>query len=137
LPAFQQLEILAQEGVAPDAFIWVHALNEKDPENLIRAAREGAWISLDKLNEMNVEEHLNVIRILKKNNLLNRVLISHDAGWYDPAKEDGGTFRGYTTLFEKLIPALRAEKFSESEIKQLLILNPSKAFEVKIRKKTV
>jgi phosphotriesterase-related protein len=137
LPAFQQLEILGKEGVAPEAFIWVHALNEKDTLNIIRAAQAGAWISLDKLNENSVGEHLNMIKILKQNNLLNKVLISHDAGWYDPAKKDGGTFRGYTTLFEKLIPALREEKFSEAEIQQIFITNPSKAFEVKIRKKTI
>jgi phosphotriesterase-related protein len=135
IPAFQQLEILDQEGVAPDAFIWVHALNEKEPANLIKAAKMGAWISLDKLNEKNVEEHMNMIRILKQNNLLNKVLLSHDAGWFDPAKENGGNYRGYATLFEKLIPALQNENFSENEIKQLLVINPAKAFEIRVRKK--
>jgi phosphotriesterase-related protein len=134
VPAFQQLEILAREGVAAEAFIWVHAMNEKDPENLIKAAKSGAWISLDNLNENNVESIGKIIKILKDNNLLNKVLLSHDAGWYDPAKENGGTFRGYTTLFEKLIPALKGEKFTEKEIHQLLADNPAKAFEIKIRR---
>jgi phosphotriesterase-related protein len=61
--------------------------------------------------------------------------LSHDAGWYDPAKENGGEFRGYTTLFEKLLPALRKEKFSEKEINQLLVINPARAFEIKVRRK--
>jgi phosphotriesterase-related protein len=135
VPAFQQLEILASEGVAADAFIWVHALNEKNRDQLIAAAQRGAWISLDKLNEKNIEEHLSVIKILKANGLLNKVLLSHDAGWFDPAKENGGNFRGYTTLFEKLIPALRGSSFSENEITQILVLNPANAFRIGVRKK--
>ena len=135
VPAFEQLEILEKEGVAPEAFIWVHVMNEKDPANLIKAARKGAWISLDNLNETNILEYVNLIKILKQNNLLNKVLLSHDAGWYDPAKENGGEFRGYTTLFEKLLPALRKEKFSEKEINQLLVINPARAFEIKVSRK--
>lgn len=135
VPAFQQLEILEKAGVAPDAFIWVHAMNEKDPSNLVKAAQMGAWISLDKLDDNNVDKHIILIKLLKQNNLLNKVLLSHDAGWYDPAKENGGEYRGYTTLFEKLIPALRKENFTEKEINQLLVINPARAFEVKIRLK--
>jgi phosphotriesterase-related protein len=134
IPAFQQLEILKKEGVAPSAFIWVHALNEKDPENMLRAARMGAWISFDKLNDKNVDEFIRMIKIMKENNLLNKVLLSHDAGWFDPAKENGGEYRGYTTLFEKLLPSLRSEKFSEDEIALLLVKNPADAFTIKIRK---
>jgi phosphotriesterase-related protein len=134
VPAFQEIAILEKEGVSPEAFIWVHAMNEKDTSKIIQAAKAGAWISLDKLNENNVVEHLNMIKMMKRNNLLNKVLVSHDAGWYDPAKENGGTFRGYATLFEKLIPAMKEEKFSEKEIHQLLVVNPAKAFAIKIRK---
>jgi phosphotriesterase-related protein len=135
LPAFEQLAVLEEEGVSPEAFIWVHAMNEKGKASLIKAAQTGAWISLDNLNEKNVGEVLNTIKILKENKLLNKILLSHDAGWYDPAKENGGVYRGYSTLFEKLIPALREEKFSEKEIKQILVSNPAKAFEIKVRKK--
>jgi predicted metal-dependent phosphotriesterase family hydrolase len=134
VPAFEQLDLLTREGVSPEAFIWVHAMNEKNPDNLIKAARMGAWISLDKLNDKNVEEHFKIIKVFKDNNLLNKVLISHDAGWFDPAKKNGGDFRGYTTLFKILIPALKKDNFSEKEIKQLIVINPSKAFEIRIRK---
>jgi phosphotriesterase-related protein len=135
IPAFQQIEILGKAGVSPDAFIWVHAMNEKEPENLIKAAQEGAWISLDNVNETDIEKYINLINILRQKNLLNKVLVSHDAGWYDPAKENGGDYRGYTTVFEKLIPALKKEKFTEKEINQLFVINPAKAFEIKVRLK--
>ncbi|MDO8930672.1 MAG: phosphotriesterase [Bacteroidota bacterium] len=134
IPAFEQIEILKQEGVSPEAFIWVHAQSEKDLANHIKAAQMGAWISLDGLGENNLQDYLAMINNLKDNNLLNRILLSHDAGWYDPGKENGGEYRGYTTLFEKLIPLLRSENYSEKEINQLLVINPAQAFTIKIRK---
>jgi predicted metal-dependent phosphotriesterase family hydrolase len=137
IPAFEQLEILKIEGVAPEAFIWVHAQSEKDLSNHVKAARMGAWIGLDGLDDNNVPDYIRLIKNLRENNLLNKVLLSHDAGWYHPGEENGGEYRGYTTLFEKLVPALRYENFSEKEIKQILVLNPAKAFEIGVRKKVI
>lgn len=134
IPAFEQLEILRQEGVSPEAFIWVHAQAEKDISNHIRAAQSGAWVSLDGLNENNPEDYLSMITSLKDNNLLHKVLLSHDAGWYHPGEENGGEYRGYSTLFEKLIPLLEKNGFSKKEIRQLLVKNPAEAFGIKIRK---
>lgn len=134
IPAFEQIEILKKEGVSPEAFIWVHAQSEKDLSNHIKAALSGAWISLDGLNDKNLQDYLKMINNLKNSNLLNKVLLSHDAGWYDPGKENGGVYKGYSTLFEKLLPLLRNENYSEKEIDQLLVINPSQAFTIKIRK---
>lgn len=134
LPAFAELGVLHEEGVAPEAFIWVHAQSESDPESHILAAQMGAWISFDGLNEDNVDEYVGRIQYMRDNNLLNRVLLSHDAGWYQPAEDKGGKVRGFTTLFNKLIPALQQQGFTEEEIKQLLVLNPAKAFTIGVRK---
>jgi len=134
VPAFEQIAILQKEGVSPEAFIWVHAQAERDLEAHVKAARLGAWIGLDGVNDSNIQEYVVMIQNLKNNNLLNKVLLSHDAGWYDPAKENGGEFRGYTSIFEKLIPALKEAHFSDAEIHQLLVENPANAFEIRIRK---
>ncbi len=111
IPAFEELEILKNEGVDPEAFIWVHAQSEKDLNSHLKAARMGAWIGLDGINDNNCADYVAMIKNLNDNDLLDRVLLSHDAGWYDPAKENGGEFRGYTTLFEKLIPLLKERVF--------------------------
>jgi phosphotriesterase-related protein len=134
IPAFEQLEILKSEGVAPEAFIWVHAQGEKDLSNHVKAAGMGCWIGLDGLNDNNLEDYAGMIRNLKENKLIGKILLSHDAGWYRPGVENGGEYRGYTTLFEKLIPLLLKENFSDSEIHQLMVLNPSKAFEIGVRR---
>jgi phosphotriesterase-related protein len=59
---------------------------------------------------------------------LNRVLISHDAGWYSPGEENGGDFRGYTGIFTSLLPALKERGFDQDDLDQLLIVNPREAF---------
>lgn len=134
IPAFEQLAVLEKEGVSPEAFIWVHAQAEKNSQKRIEAAQKGAWISLDGLSDDNITDYIEMINELKNENLLQNVLLSHDAGWYDPAKPEGGNPRGFTALFRKLVPALVDNGFNEDEIRLLLEINPAKAFEIKIRK---
>jgi phosphotriesterase-related protein len=134
IPAFEEIEIVKQSGVAPDAFIWVHAQNEKDWKQYVLAAKQGAWVSLDAVRDENVSNYVEMLTFLKKEKCLHRVLVSHDAGWYEPHKADGGTIRGYTTIFKKLIPAIRQAGFGEKNITELLQNNPAKAFALKIRK---
>ncbi|HKK74953.1 MAG TPA: hypothetical protein VJ953_07775 [Saprospiraceae bacterium] len=133
VPAFQQMDILKEEGVAPDAFIWVHAQAEEDLSQHVRAARGGAWISLDNVNADQVDHYVEMLSNLKENDLLHRVLISHDAGWYSPGEEKGGDFRAYTDLNEYLLPALRKADFSEEDIDQMLVHNPAVAFGIRKR----
>ena len=128
-----QLDILKQEGVSPGAFIWVHAQNEKDPENYVRAAREGCWISLDGLGWA-LDPYLEKLVFAKKNDILHRMLISHDAGWYDPAKPVQNV-QPYTRIFDELIPGLRSRGFSKKEIHGLLSRNPALAFSIRVLRK--
>jgi len=134
IPAFEQLDILKKEGVAPEAFIWVHAQSEKDLNNHLRAAKMGAWIGLDGVSDDNLSEYVKMIKNLKDNDLLNKVLLSHDAGWYHPGETNGGDYRGYSTIFEQLVPLLLKENFSEEEINQLLVINPAKAFTIGVHR---
>jgi phosphotriesterase-related protein len=133
IPSFQQIEILKEEGVSPSAFIWVHAQTEKDIKTHVEAAKMGAWISFDGISDDNMDEYLSFLKNMKQNHLLDKVLISHDSGWYRPGEQNGGDYKGYTAIFEKFVPLLKNEKFSENEIQQLLVLNPQKAFTVGIR----
>jgi phosphotriesterase-related protein len=70
---------------------------------------------------------------MKERNLLGRVLVSHDAGWYSVGEPSGGNFRSFTTLFHEFLPALKAKGFSEEEIQRLTVKNPAEAFAVRIR----
>lgn len=131
-PGLALLDILRTHGVAPAALVWVHAQGAKD-DDLFAAADRGAWISCDGLNRNSVTRHLHLCRELKKRGHLGRVLLSHDAGWFDPAKPGGGTFRPYDLLFTTFLPLLRTEGFSEAEIDTLTVANPAAAFAVRRR----
>jgi phosphotriesterase-related protein len=89
-----------------------------------------AWISLDNIKPGNIGMYVGNLQDMKSAGLLERVLISHDSGWYTAGEENGGTFSGYTTIFRELIPALRQGGFTEPEIQQLLITNPANAFKI-------
>jgi phosphotriesterase-related protein len=134
IPAFEQIEILKKMHIAPEAFVWAHAQNETDRANYVKAAKAGAWVSLDGLTDEKVSQYAEWLSFLKTEKCLERTLISHDAGWYDPAKPGGGEFRKFTTLFEKLIPELKANSFTDSDVAQLIRVNPKKAFTTGVKK---
>jgi phosphotriesterase-related protein len=135
VPAFEQIELLKKMNVHPSAFVWTHAQNEQDKTQHINAAKSGAWISLDGIGWGDFEKYADAIGNLRSEGLLNKVLISHDAGWYKPEEPNGGDFKGYTNIFTMLIPLLKKRGFTDSDIQQLLNKNPAEAFAIRLRKK--
>lgn len=136
--ALEEIELFKKNGVSPTAYRWVHAQNEKDRDVHIRAAKLGAWIELDGINDSvpgNVDEHVALVKHMKDNGFLNQVLISQDAGWYHVGEPNGGDFRGFTGLFTKFIPALRSAGFTTADVDQLLIKNPGESFAIRVRKR--
>ena len=133
--ALEELGILQEEGVAGQAFIWVHAQSEKDRSFHLQAARQGAWLSFDGLSASNLPEYLGHLQAMKEADLLGQVLVSHDAGWYHVGEPGGGSFRSYESLFRDLLPALRTAGFTEQEIRQLTVENPQRAFAVRVRER--
>ncbi|GAB3541251.1 phosphotriesterase family protein [Spirosoma fluminis] len=128
VPAFEQIDVVKQEGVRPDAFVWVHAQGS-NMAHYARAIREGAWVSLDGLDNSNVSQYVETLLLMKENRFLHRTLLSHDAGWFDPAKPNGGPIgRDYTVLFKQLMPELNKRGFAKKDWKQILIKNPVEAF---------
>jgi phosphotriesterase-related protein len=107
----------------------VHAQAEDDNTAYLKAAGMGCWISLDGLG-WDLEKHLKKLIFAKEHGILDHILISHDAGWYDPQKKQQD-ITPYTNLFTKLMPALRSEGFTEEEINLLISVNPAKAFAIK------
>jgi phosphotriesterase-related protein len=132
--ALEQLEVLAREGVSPAAWIWVHAQLETDAALHAEAARRGAWVEFDGIAPKSVERHVTLVKTMKDRGLLDRVLISHDAGWYNVGQPRGGTFRNYETLFTQFLPALEKAGFTAEEVRKLTVENPARAFTIGVRK---
>jgi phosphotriesterase-related protein len=131
--ARDQLEILAEERVEPEAFIWVHAQNGWELESRLETARKGAWIEIDNIGEQNVAECAARAHALKQRGCLNRLLVSHDAGWYRPGEPRGGAFRGFETVYTALVPALEQAGWTRADLDQLLLKNPASAFTIRVR----
>lgn len=138
----QQLSILKDEGVSPKAWVWVHAQAVDNAGPLLKAARRGAWISLDGLRTPNflngfadssstVLHHFELLSAFKREGLLDHVLLSHDGSTYPP---DGTPKRPLDTLFNTFIPMLKAGGYTDGEIQQLTEVNPANAFAVNVRK---
>ena len=129
-PAFDQLAVLEEMEVPADAFIWTHAQGGT-PEGWIKAAKMGAWVSLDNVNVDNLETYVKNLQRLKSAGVWHRILISHDSGWYSAGEENGGGYNGYTVIFKGLLPLLREHGFSQKEIRQLMVENPAQAFGIR------
>ncbi len=141
--AYRELEILAQEGVAPEALVWTHAQGGTR-EAHVDIARRGAWVSLDGMGWIDpadqnsdstaLKDYIGMLKNLKDNNLLHRTLIAHDAGWYTHGAKDALVYKPYTPIFQLVIPELRKVGFNDADLRQLLIENPKKAYAIQIKK---
>lgn len=125
--ALAELTLLADLGVPPSAFIWVHAQNERDATLHVRVAKAGAWVEFDGVSETSVARHVELVRHLQAATLLDRVLISQDAGWYRVGEPGGGQFRGFEALFTVFVPALLAAGLTKDDVRTLLVDNPRRA----------
>ena len=132
LPAHEQIEILKNLHVDPSAFVWVHANGSQ--EDFVKIGASGCWISLDGINEENAAKNTDLILFLKKEGFLKKILISHDAGWYQPGEPNGGQFRNYTAISEKLLPLLKQKGITNTDIEQMMVKNPAVAFTISIRR---
>jgi phosphotriesterase-related protein len=131
------LATVEEEGVHPSALIVVHADGIAEEEARFRLADAGAWVEYDGAGGRPVAEHVALVQRMFVTGRSDRLLLSHDAGWYS-AGEPGGArekIRPYTFIAEKLLPALEPAGLGEEAVKKLLITNPRQAFAIRVRKR--
>jgi len=131
--ARQEMDVLEEAGLDLGRFIWIHAQTEPDIGILKEAARRGAYVELDTVGApfQSQEDLIAAALALIEAGFIDRLLLSHDAGWYNPARPDGYPeegYRGYTALTRDFIPALLKNGLSEEQIKQVTVDNPAQAF---------
>ena len=127
--ARDQVQIIEQAGYTPNRFIWIHAQNEPDFEINLEMARRGVWIEYDGISSPeNDDFYIDRIRRMLDAGFGDQVMLSHDRGWYDPAKPGGGTPKPFTYLSEIFLPKLQAAGVPPEVIRQLTCDNPFRAF---------
>ena len=123
-----QLDIIEAEGADPSRFISIHTQLEPDPAMHLAVARRGAWIEFDSIGNTEDDWNIDLIHRVLDAGFVDQLLLSHDRGWYDPAKPGGGEPKPYTHLSEVLIPKLIASGIDEATIVRLTHDNPFNAF---------
>ncbi len=129
--AAEILDILESEGVDPEWWIFVHAQNEPDIGKLVSLADRGAWIELDGLRPESEQTHLSALRVLLDAGHAEKVLLSHDSGWYHVGEPGGGEIGGYTFLFDSFIPTMLAAGVGKTVVRTICSVNPGTAFAVR------
>jgi len=127
------MEVLEEAGLDLRRFIWIHAQAEPDISILEEAARRGAYVELDSVGApyQSQTELLETAIALIEAGFADHLLLSHDAGWFNPARQDGlpeEGFRGYAALARDFIPALLQRGISEEQIRLITVNNPVNAF---------
>jgi phosphotriesterase-related protein len=126
----EQLDIVERAGYTAERFIWIHTQAEPDFTLHLEIARRGAWIEYDGIGGEGEtdEDYLRLILRVLDAGLGDRLMLSHDRGWYDPAQPCGGIPRPFNYIGEQFLPKLRAAGVDEATVHQLTCTNPFRAF---------
>lgn len=126
----EQLDIVEKAGHSPGRFIWVHTQAEPNFERHLEIARRGAYVEYDDIGSGDWKDaaYIGWIKGLLDAGLGDRLLLSHDRGWYDPAKPKGGVPKPFTHLTLSFIPRLKEAGLDDATIKRLTQDNPFNAF---------
>jgi len=131
--AKEEMNVLEDAGLDLRRFVWIHAQTEPDISALEEAARRGAYVELDSVGapHQSQAELLETTAALIEAGYADHLLLSHDAGWYNPARADGlpeGGYRGYTALTKDFLPALLERGISKEQARLITVDNPARAF---------
>lgn len=126
--AARAMSVMKEEQLAPARFIWVHADSAQDVEPVLTAARSGVWVELDCLARApGFEWYVDALRRLEDEGLINRVLLSQDAGtYYVGMSSDEYEFFPYDRLFREFVPYCLSRGVSEAALHAILSSNPAR-----------
>jgi phosphotriesterase-related protein len=88
------------------------------------------WIEYDAIGSASYDDDFFIDRIRRMLDagLGDRLLLSHDRGWYDPSKPGGGTPRPFTYISETFLPKLADAGIDQETVRKMTVENPFRAF---------
>lgn len=123
-----QLDIIEAEGGSASRFLSIHTQAEPDFGLHKAVVERGAWIEYDNVGSVPVEESADLVVRALDAGLGDKLLISHDRGWFDPALPKGGEPKPYTVVSTELLPMLATRGVSSETAQMLTHRNPFAAF---------
>lgn len=127
-----ELGVLEEAALNLERFIWVHADAEPNTAYHLEAAKRGAYVEIDAIGARpELTGQLEYTITLIEAGYSDRILLSHDAGWYEPGQPGGhpsGGVRGFTALTNEFLPCLLRRGVGADIIEQITVKNPFQAF---------
>jgi len=126
--ALETIALLREERADLGRFIVVHSDAIEDHGYHVQIADAGAWVEYDAVGWKPIEFHVQLITWFLKHRGPDRLLVSHDAGWYWVGEPGGGKQKPFTVIHDELLPALRRAGVDATTLDRLLCENPIRAF---------
>ena len=126
----EQLTIIEDAGYTAERFIWIHTQAEPDFGLHVEMAQRGAWLEYDAIGSDSFSDEFFVERVqsIIGAGFGKKILLSHDRGWYDPSKPNGGQVKPFSYISEIFLPKLRSSGVEEETVNQLTRANPFDAY---------
>lgn len=123
--AINAVKIVEEENLPLNKFIWVHSDVEQNLNVAMELAKKGIWIEFDYLGRVNdFKWHVEAIKKVIENNLLDHLLISQDAGtFYFGERNDKDSILPYDRLFKEFIPYCNDKGIGEEVFYKVLVEN--------------
>lgn len=129
--AIEQLDLLAEEGVAPEHVIISHLGDRRGISWWLPIAERGAWLSIDNLGFVGgyapLDFRADNVAGLCAEGLAGQLMLSNDICELGQLETYGGV--GYGNVIRNFLPMLRERGVTEDDIHQMLVVNPGRAFQ--------
>lgn len=124
--AVRAVSIVEEENLPLSKFLWVHADVEQNTEVIMKLVKKGIWVEFDYIGRTSeFSWHVETIKDIIKDNLLDRLLLSQDAGaYYYGEKNVNDSIIPYNRLFTEFIPYCTSKGISNETFHKLLVENP-------------
>jgi phosphotriesterase-related protein len=135
----RQVEVLLEEGVAPEKIQIAHTGDTDDLDYIQRVLDTGVFIGMDRYGLPMFQPTQNrndtVMALLERGHA-DRMMLSQDyvvaIDWFPPETVEqliaGGLVEGWsmTLLFEEIIPTLRERGLTDEQLDQMMVQNPKR-----------
>ncbi|MHA1187242.1 MAG: hypothetical protein ACTSSK_10280, partial [Candidatus Heimdallarchaeota archaeon] len=129
-------EILEEENLPFDNFIWVHADAKMNIPLILEVAKKGMWIEFDGIAYAeNFEKYPPGIKKLLEENLIDQLLFGQDSGSFmikeNKDENKNQNMRPYATFFDTFVPYCIKEGIDQEIINKVITENSKRVLTLK------
>ncbi len=129
-------DILREEKLPFDNFIWVHADVRMDFPLIYEVAKEGMWIEFDGIaGAKSYKKYPPAIKKMSDENIINKLLFGQDSGSFkikeNKEENEIQNIRPYATFFDKFVPYCVKEGIDQELIDKVITENSKRVLTLK------